>query len=319
LGYPAPTTFLKAVSRGYINGPQQFSRLTQKMVRKHMPNTLATARGHLDKTAANQPHKQSEAVSALQRYQTRQSDLNEKKKEGGSSAPFNFAAVPKSTTLHLDYTGTLPEVGSNGTRMFMITCWGRYIHIQPMANLRDEATITAFREAILFWRDKGIIIDTVRMDNQCSTAVRTMAATLNVTLGFVPPHDKSPNRAERAIRTAKNHLIAARAGFHRDCPTIYLDKCVQQIEMVLNLIHPYEYDPTISAYQGVRGHTVNFQQHPIAPVGSKVLTWDSPSLRGTWADHGVEAVYLGPAMDHLRSFEVWVPQTSAARITNTVW
>ena len=121
------------------------------MVRKHMPNTLATARGHLDKTAANKPHQHSEAVSALQRYQTRQADLNDKKKtKGGSSAPFNFAAVPKSTTLHLDYTGTLPEVGSNGTRMFMITCWGRYIHIQPMANLRDEATGTAFREAIFY-------------------------------------------------------------------------------------------------------------------------------------------------------------------------
>jgi hypothetical protein len=290
------------------------------MVRKHMPNTLATARGHLDKTAANQPHPHSEAVSALQRHHTRQQDMEDKKKtKGDKNAPFNFAAVPKSTTIHLDYTGILPEVGSNGTRMFMITCWGRYIHIQPMANLRDEATASAFKEAILFWRGKGIVIDTVRMDNQCSAAVRSMAVTLDVTLGFVPPHDKSPNRAERAIRTAKNHLIAARAGFHKDCPTIYLDKCIQQIEMVLNLIHPYEYDPTISAYEGVFGHTVNLQQHPIAPVGSKVLTWDSPSLRGTWADHGVEAVYLGPAMDHLRSFEVWVPHTSAARITNTVW
>jgi hypothetical protein len=63
----------------------------------------------------------------------------------------------------------------------------------------------------------------------------------------------------------------------------------------------------------------NFQQHPIAPVGAKVLTWDSPNHRGTWADHGVEAVYLGPAEDHLRAFEVWVPNTSAPRITNTVW
>jgi hypothetical protein len=89
LGYPAPTTFLKAVSRGYINGPQQFSRLTQKMVRKHMPNTLATARGHLDKTAANQPHQHSEAVSALQRYQTRQADLNDKKKKEGGSVPLS--------------------------------------------------------------------------------------------------------------------------------------------------------------------------------------------------------------------------------------
>jgi hypothetical protein len=188
-----------------------------------------------------------------------------------------------------------------------------------MCNLRDHAATAAFKEAILFWRQHGITIDTVRMDNQCSAAVKAMAVTMNVRLGFVPPNDKSPNRAERAIRTAKNHLIAARAGFHKDCPTIYLDKCIHQIEMALNLLHPYEYDPTISAYEGVFGHTINFQQHPIAPVGSKVLTWDSPSLRGTWADYGVEAVYLGPAMDHLRSFEVWVPHTSAARVTNTVW
>ncbi len=116
---------------------------------------------------------------------------DKKKTKGGKNAPSNFAAVPKSTTIHLDYTAILPEVGSNGTRMFMITCWGRYIHIQPMANLRDEATASAFKEAILFWRGKGIVIDTVRMDNQCSAAVRSMAVTLDVTLGFVPPHDKS--------------------------------------------------------------------------------------------------------------------------------
>jgi hypothetical protein len=89
--------------------------------------------------------------------------------------------------------------------------------------------------------------------------------------------------------------------------------------MALNLVHPFEYDPTISAYEGVFGHTFNFQQHSIAPVGEKILTWDSPEIRGAWADHGVEAIYLGPSMNHLRSFEVWVPNTSAARITNTVW
>ena len=50
-----------------------------------------------------------------------------------------------------------------------------------------------------------------------------------------------------------------------------------------------------------------------------MLTWDSPSHRGTWADHGMQAVYLGPADKHLRAFEVWVTNTSAPRITNTVW
>jgi hypothetical protein len=47
--------------------------------------------------------------------------------------------------------------------------------------------------------------------------------------------------------------------------------------------------------------------------------WDAPNHRGSWADQGVPGVYLGPALDHLRSLEVWVPNTSAPRITNTVW
>jgi hypothetical protein len=136
------------------------------------------------------------------------------------------------------------------------------------------------------------------MGNQCSTAVRQMAQSMDIQLVFVPPHDKSPNRAERSIRTAKIHLISARAGFHRDCPTIFLDKCISQIEMTLNLAHPFEYDPMISSYEGVFGHTFNFQQHPIAPVGAKVLTWGAPEIRGTWVDHGVEAIYLGPATNH---------------------
>ena len=68
LGSSPPTTFLKAVARCYINGPRQFPRLTTEMVRKHMPNSAATARGHLRKPPTGQPHASSQAVSALQRH-----------------------------------------------------------------------------------------------------------------------------------------------------------------------------------------------------------------------------------------------------------
>jgi hypothetical protein len=63
LGYPAPTTFLRAVTVGFITGPQQFPRLTAKMVRKHLPNATATAKGHLDQTPSSLLHAQSDAVS----------------------------------------------------------------------------------------------------------------------------------------------------------------------------------------------------------------------------------------------------------------
>ncbi len=46
----------------------------------------------------------------------------------------------------------------------------------------------------------------------------------------------------------------------------------------------------------------------------------SPDHRGSWADHGVEGIYLGPAMRHFRGFDVWVPpQTASKRVSGTVW
>jgi hypothetical protein len=75
----------------------------------------------------------------------------------------------------------------------------------------------------------------------------------------------------------------------------------------------------MSAHHGLFGHRFDFRRHPIAPVGCKVLTWDSPDARGSWADHGVHGIYLGPAMRHFRGFNIWVPQTSATRVSGTVW
>ncbi len=58
---------------------------------------------------------------------------------------------------------------------------------------------------------------------------------------------------------------------------------------------------------------------PIDPAGSKVLTWNPPDKRGSWADHGIEGIYVGPALDHFRAFRIWVPQTSVMRVSSTVW
>jgi hypothetical protein len=54
---------------------------------------------------------------------------------------------------------------------------------------------------------------------------------------------KGPNRAERAVRTAKNHIIATRAGFHPDCSHgTYLFRqtrmYLKQMDIALNIIHP---------------------------------------------------------------------------------
>jgi hypothetical protein len=68
LGFPAPTTFMNAVQKRFITGPNQYTRLTPKLVTKNMPNSMATARGHLDRTRMSKHHADSQSVSALRRF-----------------------------------------------------------------------------------------------------------------------------------------------------------------------------------------------------------------------------------------------------------
>jgi hypothetical protein len=124
------------------------------------------------------------------------------------TATFDPKTVPKSTTLHLDYTGRMPSRGSNGTLYFLFACWGSYIHLEPLTNLKGPDTALAIRNAVNFFRNKHVEIDTLRMDNQTSPEVRAMASELDLQWDLVNPYQKEPNRAERAIRTGKNHIIA---------------------------------------------------------------------------------------------------------------
>jgi hypothetical protein len=163
----------------------------------------------------------------------------------------------------------------------MVTCWGGFIHLEPVNNLRTAQTTKALRNTLQFWRQRNVEIDTIRMDNQFSAGLVQVLKELDIRLSLVSSYDKAPNRAERTIRTCKNHIVAVRTGFHRDCPHTYLDKGLQQMEITLNVLHPFEYDPTLSAYHGVYGEPFNFTKHPIAPVGTKVLTWDAPEHRGS--------------------------------------
>jgi hypothetical protein len=149
--------------------------------------------------------------------------------------------------------------------------------------------------------------------------MRDVASELDINIEFISTEAKRAKRAERAIRTAKNHIIATRAGFHPDFTHAFLDKCLPQMELALNIIHPFEYDDSISAHESIHHAKFDFKWHPIASLGCKVLTWDAPENRGSWVDHGIEGMYIGPALNHYRSFNKWVPSTSASRIANTVW
>ena len=61
----------------------------------------------------------------------------------------------------------------------------------------------------------------------------------------------------------------------------------------------------------------HFRAHPVAPLDAKVLSYDKPVNRTSWAPHGVPGYYIGPALQHYRCFQAWATSSQSVRITDT--
>jgi len=95
------------------------------------------------------------------------------------------------------------------------------------------------------------------------------------------------------------------------------DRLIPQSVLTLNLLRPSRQNPSISAYTALRGE-FNYDATPLAPPGCKIIAFESPQIRRTFAPHGVPAWYNGPALEHYRCYKVYVPKTRAERISDTV-
>ena len=71
--------------------------------------------------------------------------------------------------------------------------------------------------------------------------------SINVTVGKVPPSIHRRNKAERAVRTWKNHFTATLAGVNPDFPLAAWDKLIEQSEITLNHILAFGPNKTISS------------------------------------------------------------------------
>jgi hypothetical protein len=91
-------------------------------------------------------------------------------------------------------------------------------------------------------------------------------------------------------------------------PMYLWDKTIPQRELTLNLLRGSRINPKLSAWEQIHGR-YDFNAHPIAPPGIKVLAHAKPTQRKTWETHAFEAWYVGPAMDHYRCHTVWAKST----------
>ena len=149
------------------------------------------------------------------------------------------------------------------------------------------------------------------LDNECSNDLKLAILNTDSTFKLVPPHQHRRNTAERAIRTAKNHLLTGLATYNPDFPITEWDRLLRQSELTLNLLRTSRINPKLSACSYINGV-------PLAPPGTKIIMHSKPDHRERWDYHGLDGFYVAPAPDHYRCLTCYLPKTRSEVIADTV-
>jgi hypothetical protein len=313
MGSPTIPTLLHAVSNGWVKLPG----LTAAMLRRHPPDSIATAKGHLNQhragvnsTAVREIYDEStgEWYPTSQRHSYGKADI--------------MVRVQQATRVgqhHMDLTGQFPITSKAGHRYMMVMfCEDtNYIHVEPLRSRSGSDITDAYRCGNAFWRRHNVVPQFLRLDNETSGTLRAYCASEHISMEYVPPHSHRANRAERAIGTWKNHFISCMATAHPAFPAAAWDKLLPHAEMTLNLMRGSGVSPHISAWHQVRG-AYDFNRTPIAPPGIRIVCHEKPNQRGTWAAHGKDGYYVGPSLLHYRCYQVWINETESVRDTDSI-
>lgn len=192
-----------------------------------------------------------------------------------------------------------------------------YIHVEPMKSKHATEHIAAYQRGLDFFTKHGFKPAFERMDNASSAAFEQFCAKEKVQVQYVPPHNHRANKAERAIRTFKNHFIAMLATTDPNFPLCMWDELLPQAELTLNTLRSSALTPFLSAWAQLHG-PYEYEQSPIAPAGMAVTIHERSTTRKSWAVHGVPGYYVGPAWKHRRCYRAVVAATCSMRVTDTL-
>ena len=163
----------------------------------------------------------------------------------------------------------------------------------------------------------GHVVKLFIMDNECSADLKRAILKVNNDFQLVPPHQHRRNAAEKAIRTAKNHLLAGLATCDPDFPIAEWDRILPQSEITLNHLRNSRINPKLSSWAYLNG-VFDFNKTPMAPPGAKIVMHSKPDQRSSWAYHGLEGYYVGPAQNHYRCLTCYLPLTRSEVPSDTV-
>jgi hypothetical protein len=95
------------------------------------------------------------------------------------------------------------------------------------------------------------------------------------------------------------------------------DRILPQAVITLNMLRTSRINPKLSAATHIFGQ-YDFNRAPMAPPGTRIIAHETPGRRRTWAPHGQDGWYIGPALEHYRCYTVYITKTRSKRKVETV-
>jgi hypothetical protein len=308
---PSTTTWLRAIANNHFT---TWPGLTARAVKRYLPPSMATAKGHMDKHRKN--HRSTKPVPKEEEQDTDEFPT-QAPQSNALFACFGIANA-QGHIVYTDLTGAFPITSNAGNKYLLILYDydSNAILCEPMKNRSDVEALRAYDLLYTQLSRHGHKPALNIMDNEASKAIKRHIHSTGANYQLVEPHNHRVNAAERAIRTFKNHFISGLCTTDPNFPVTLWDKLLPQAVLTLNLLRTSRINPSLSAYAQVFGQ-FDFNRTPLAPPGTRALVFEDPQTRLGWAPHGKEAWYIGPALEHYRCYQFQIPDTNGIRVTGT--
>ncbi|KAL7503761.1 hypothetical protein ACHAXN_001695, partial [Cyclotella atomus] len=325
---PPASTWIKAINNNQF---ASWPGLTADAVRKYLPDSTATAKGHMKKTPAGvrstrpkqpiiklpaPPNVTIPPNAKVKLVAPNDADLFPPKEINAVNHIFCWAALADQIdgTTYTDLTGRFPTMSLENKQYIFVAYdyTTNAIIVRAISDREAPTIVSAFEDIFSYLETKGFKPRFNVLDNEASSAITEYLRSNDIKWQFVPPNEHRVNAAERAIQTFKNHFISGLCTTNRDFPTQLWDKLLPQAQDSLNMLRTSRIDPTKSAYEILEGPH-DFNRHPWAPPGCRAVVHEPASTRTSWGPRGTDAWYIGPAHNHYRSYEFYVPETRAYR------
>ena len=169
---------------------------------------------------------------------------------------------------HYKLTGQFPVQSDRGNNYILVAYHydAKNILTTPLKNRTGPCILSVITKIHNKLRKRVLTPKIHIVDNEVSEDLKKYSEDSDIKFQLVPPHMNRRNDPERAVRTFKNHFIAALCTVDPLFPFYLWDHLLPQVIMILNMLRQFRINPGLSAYEQVDG-IHNFERTPLAPLG----------------------------------------------------